>query len=212
MKWIKKVAETPLEAIAKVIDSFTSGADKVTNAPSIRAVEDALDGKASAGDLMTLSEELNAEMATKATKAELESATSELDTALDGKVDTLDFQNYQVQIEEQFNDVQTETDAKLYAKADRANMIISHDYSYSYEIAAGGYLQVTAANLGISVISGYTPICFRKLNAGSRYINITNMQAVAQGTVVNLANTNNSTVSGTLSITLVFARNDVRES
>ncbi len=211
MKWLKKVAATPLTSIAKVIDGF-NGANKNTNAPSIRAVEDALNGKASTGDLMTLSEELNAEIATKATKAELESATSELETALDDKVDTLDFQNYQVQIQEQIAIVKNETDNKLATKADRTNMIISRDYSYNYEITAGSYAQISAANLGIIAISGYTPICFRKLNSGSRYINITNMQAVAQGTVVNLTNTNNATVSGTLSITLVFARNDVRES
>lgn len=208
MKWIKKIAETPLEAIAKVIDSFTSGADKTTNAPSIRLVEESLNTKASSNDLLALETTINAELETKATKAEV----TELAGEIDDKVDTTDFQDYQVQIQEQFSETIVETDAKLYAKADRANMLITRDYNYSYEIAAGGYLQVTAANLGISVISGYTPMSFRKLNAGSRYINITNMQAVAQGTVVNLTNTNNAAVSGTLSLTLVFARNDVRES
>lgn len=204
MKWIKKVAETPLEAIAKVIDSFTSGADKVTNAPSIRAVEDALDGKASAGDLMTLAEELNAEMATKATKAELESATSELETALDDKVDTLDFQNYQVQIQEQLSEVEN-------TKANRANMIISRDYSYNYEITAGTYAQISATNLGITAISGYTPIGFRKVYAGSRYMNISLSQAVTSGTVVGMTNTNSATVTGTLAVTIIFIRNDVTE-
>ena len=41
MKWIKKIAETPLEAIAKVIDSFSSGSDKTTNAPSTVAPNEA---------------------------------------------------------------------------------------------------------------------------------------------------------------------------
>lgn len=45
MKWIKKVAATPLGAIAKVIDSLTSGVNERTNAPSIHAVNEALDLK-----------------------------------------------------------------------------------------------------------------------------------------------------------------------
>ena len=43
MKWIKKVAATPLTSVAKVVDSLTSGSNERTNAPSIRAVKDALD-------------------------------------------------------------------------------------------------------------------------------------------------------------------------
>ena len=42
MKWIKKVATTPLGAIAKVIDSLTSGVNERSNAPSIHAVNEAL--------------------------------------------------------------------------------------------------------------------------------------------------------------------------
>lgn len=40
MKWIKKVATTPLENIAKVINSLANGSD--TNAPSINAVNGAI--------------------------------------------------------------------------------------------------------------------------------------------------------------------------
>jgi hypothetical protein len=42
MKWIKKVAATPLESVARVIDSLTSENER-TNAPSIRAVKEAVD-------------------------------------------------------------------------------------------------------------------------------------------------------------------------
>lgn len=42
MKFIKKVSATPLSKIAKVIDSLASGDDKTTNAPSIRAVNEAI--------------------------------------------------------------------------------------------------------------------------------------------------------------------------
>ena len=40
MKWIKKVASTPLSAIAKVIDSLSEQANDRYNAPSIRAVRE----------------------------------------------------------------------------------------------------------------------------------------------------------------------------
>ena len=43
--WIKKVATTPLDAIAKVIDSLTTQTNDRTNAPSIHAVKSALDNK-----------------------------------------------------------------------------------------------------------------------------------------------------------------------
>lgn len=42
MKWLKKVASTPLTTIARVIDSLQSGQNETTNAPSIKAVNDAL--------------------------------------------------------------------------------------------------------------------------------------------------------------------------
>lgn len=45
MKWIKKVAATPLDAIAKVIDSLQTQTNERTNAPSIRAVREGLADK-----------------------------------------------------------------------------------------------------------------------------------------------------------------------
>jgi len=42
MKWIKKVATTPLEAIAKVVDTLQSQTNDRTNAPSIHAVREAI--------------------------------------------------------------------------------------------------------------------------------------------------------------------------
>jgi len=50
-KWIKKVATTPLNTIAKVIDSLTGSS--TTNAPSIHAVNTALAGKADVNDVYT---------------------------------------------------------------------------------------------------------------------------------------------------------------
>ena len=42
MKWLKKVAATPLTSIARVIDSLDNTENERTNAPSIRAVRDAV--------------------------------------------------------------------------------------------------------------------------------------------------------------------------
>lgn len=45
MKWIKKVATTPLDVVAKVIDNLTQETNNRTNAPSIRAVNEGLANK-----------------------------------------------------------------------------------------------------------------------------------------------------------------------
>jgi hypothetical protein len=42
MKWLKKVAATPLTAIAKVVDSLSETTNDRTNAPSIHAVREAV--------------------------------------------------------------------------------------------------------------------------------------------------------------------------
>lgn len=160
MKWIKKVAETPLEAIAKVIDSFSSGSDKTTNAPSIRVVEDALSSKASNDDLEAATMDLNAAIA---------------------------------------------------EKADINAMFIVNTYNYSYELEAGSYAQVQASDLSITAISGYTPIAFKKIDCGSRYINTSILNARTNATIVGMRNMHNATVSGTLSVTLVFARDELIE-
>lgn len=40
MKWLKKVAATPLTSIARVVDSLQAQTNDRTNAPSIRAVNE----------------------------------------------------------------------------------------------------------------------------------------------------------------------------
>lgn len=45
LKWIRKVAATPLNTIAKVINSFNTLDEPTTNAPSIQVVKDALAAK-----------------------------------------------------------------------------------------------------------------------------------------------------------------------
>ena len=45
MKWIRKVASTPLESVAKVIDSISESIGDRQNAPSIHAVREAINGQ-----------------------------------------------------------------------------------------------------------------------------------------------------------------------
>lgn len=158
MKWIKKVASTPLETIARVIDSLDSGADATTNAPSIHAVNDALELKATTNELLT-------------TKASLE--------------------------------------ADIATKADKSSMFIVREYSFEYNLAAGDYIQISASDFGITSITGYTPIAFREVSCGSRYMNVTFMHARAGGTVIAGRNTYTQAINNTCTIKLVFARNDV---
>ena len=158
MKWIKKVASTPLEAIARVINSLDSGADATTNAPSIKAVNDALDLKASENDLL--------------------SAVANLET-------------------------------EIAKKPDKNDMFLLQTYTYNYAVNAGEYIQVSASDLGITAIEGYTPIAFREISTGSRYMNVTIMFTRVSGTVIGMRNTHSAEVSNTLNVIIVFARNDL---
>lgn len=88
MKWLKKVAATPLTSIAKVVDGLGSLTNNRTNAPSVRAVNAALDLKADKSEVNTL-------LANKADKTEVNTAlatkanTSDVNTALAGKQATI---------------------------------------------------------------------------------------------------------------------------
>lgn len=81
MIWIKKVAATPLNAVAQVIDSFNTGDDKTTNAPSLRIVKNALDNKASNDDLLTATETIEGEI------GDITENVSALTTAMPTKAD-----------------------------------------------------------------------------------------------------------------------------
>lgn len=99
MKWIKKVAVTPMDLVAKVIDSL-SGNSKI-NAPSIHAVNAALAAKADTSavdealDLKADTSDVNTALAAKANISDVNTAlaakadTSAVNTALAGKQDTI---------------------------------------------------------------------------------------------------------------------------
>lgn len=61
--WIKKIASTPLSAIAKVIDSLSEQTNDRYNAPSIRAVREKIN--ADYADLMNVCSSLNTAIGTK---------------------------------------------------------------------------------------------------------------------------------------------------
>lgn len=112
MKWIRKVAETPLETLAKVIDSLSGSSQ--TNAPSINAVNNALqdmseliggkqDEITGAGSTITtdnltanraLISDANGKVATSGvTSTELnylDGVTSKIQTQIDAKQDDID--------------------------------------------------------------------------------------------------------------------------
>ena len=156
--WLKKIASTPLDIVAKVIDSLTSGADSTTNAPSIRAVNSALSDKASNDDLLQAVADINEDIATK---------------------------------------------------ADKASMFLVREYTYNYTLSAGEYMQATASDLGITAISGYTPLMFERISNGSRYINLVSFFARTNATVISARNMHTAEVSNTLTVRMVFVRNDV---
>ena len=160
MKWIKKVAVTPLEAIAKVIDSFSSGADKTTNAPSIRIVENALN--------------------TKASNDALEQATTELQAEID-------------------------------TKADSRRMFLERTYNVTYNINANASVTLTAADLGISVIDGYHPLCFQKIITNNKYIYVWGFYARYDGDYMLIVNnrSNNNIQDVALEVRVVFIRDDI---
>ena len=161
MKWIKKVNTTPLDNVAQVINSLISGADATTNAPSIKAVNDALALKADENDLLQAETDL----------------TSQINT-----------------------------------KADKSNMFLLRTYSYEYTLGAGEIIQISASDFGISSITGYTPIAFREISAGSRYANVFIQYARVSGTVVAIRNTHSAEITNTVEIRLVFAKNELINS
>lgn len=159
MKWLKKVAATPLTSIAKVIDGF-NGTNKNTNAPSIRAVEEALDAKASNDDLTAATMELNAAIA---------------------------------------------------EKADTNAMFLERAYNFTYSIDANNTLSVSANDLGIYEIQGYTPIAFQRIATGNKNVSVWGFHArYGDNFLVYLDNRSTSALSDLeLSVRVIFVRNDV---
>ena len=88
MKWLKKVAATPLTTIAKVVDTLQMITNNRTNAPSVRAVNEGLANKANTSDVNTALA-LKADKSTVDAALDLKANTSDVNTALAGKQATI---------------------------------------------------------------------------------------------------------------------------
>lgn len=88
MKWLKKVAATPLTCIAKVVDTLQMITNNRTNAPSVRAVNEGLANKADKSDVNTALA-LKADKTTVDAALALKANKSDVNTALAGKQATI---------------------------------------------------------------------------------------------------------------------------
>ena len=81
-------------------------------------------------------------------------------------------------------------------------------YTYTYTLAAGASLAVTAENFGINGVSGYYAACVKKVTPGNANVIIRNFIAATSGTIVSLQNLGTSQVSNaTVSLEILYIRN-----
>ena len=87
------------------------------------------------------------------------------------------------------------------------------EYSYTYNISAGGRTNITGTNFGVSTPSGYAPIGLAYYTTGSQYVFPLTINSTVTGSsqVMALKNTNTSAVSGaTANIQILYMRTDFR--
>lgn len=156
--WIKKVETTPLNTIAKVIDSLTGSS--TTNAPSIHAVNEALD------DLDARINELDTKITVLTNNYNaLETRVSALESSEESQSVTSDFsiQAYSEYVEGQTDFSQTITQNVTINNAEGYKLLMfdwSNDGSTtgstlinmrgSYQINESGYFKVNLFNLSAS--------------------------------------------------------------
>lgn len=87
--------------------------------------------------------------------------------------------------------------------------LITKTYSYKYSLAASSNLAITAANLGIAEVAGYTPIGVAYNGTGSANVEIYTLNAqTLTGTVMSLHNLTSSAQNNkTCKIVILYARN-----
>ena len=92
-------------------------------------------------------------------------------------------------------------------------IIATKQYSCSYNISANGYTNATAADLGISAPSGYSPIAIAAITTNDPAVVVRSFYARTSGTVVFMRNVSGSALTNkTLIVVMVFIRNDFAES
>jgi len=85
-------------------------------------------------------------------------------------------------------------------------------YTYGYSnVSASAAINVTANNLNISSISGYTPIAIQRLATGNASVTVRawNVKASGDSAVVNLYNKGTSSATGTVTIDIVYVKSEV---
>lgn len=87
--------------------------------------------------------------------------------------------------------------------------------TYSKEgvtVAAGATLAITASDLGVTAQSGYTPVAFEQIQSSAHFA-IGRMKVQSTGTdyILSVKNTNTSSVTTTVYVRILYARDDMLE-
>lgn len=88
-------------------------------------------------------------------------------------------------------------------------LFMAVDYKYKIpSVAANAKLSISSANLGISAISGYTPLCIARVTTGSNHLVLYRMYAkVTDDAILAIKNVNSSAVTGaTISMRMIFVK------
>ena len=81
-------------------------------------------------------------------------------------------------------------------------------YTYSYSLGRESTMYVTKANLGwTSNPSGYTVLTCSALNTGSIYVHFSELKPT-ENNVFRIFNRSDSTVTGTVTLRIIFVRSD----
>ena len=84
------------------------------------------------------------------------------------------------------------------------------EYSCKYSVNANSYAYLTAANFGISAISGYTPVGVVRFTTSSAGVTLFGMRPGTSGTILSLKNTSGSAVSNKVAyVGILFVKNEL---
>ncbi len=81
-------------------------------------------------------------------------------------------------------------------------------FSFTYTVAAGGTLKITANDFGITDPTGYNRLCLRNISTGSGSTVIVETFATATGTysVLTLRNVTTASVTATATISVLYTK------
>lgn len=102
--------------------------------------------------------------------------------------------------------------AESVIKKENAALFITRGYSASYSLTEGQAKGVTGNDANYTAPpAGYTPVGLKMFNADSNnaYVRYVNAGGYGSGTLYVVRNITNGTITGTCTIKILFARNDV---